>query len=69
MKRSKTGISDFEGIIAPGELDGPDGFRAQTANGTAYAMGTGHNKVYDYSMPQLPPDATRPAGRSNRSGE
>lgn len=58
---------DFEGMIGSGE--NPKGFTAQTANGTAHATGTGWNKDYDWSMDQLPPDATRPAGRSNRSGE
>lgn len=44
-------------------------FTAQTVNGTAHTFGTGHNCEYDYEMPQVRPDATRPAGRSNRTGE
>jgi hypothetical protein len=58
-----------EKIIASGEMRGPDGFRAETANGTAYATGTGWNKEYDWSMRELPADPVRPAGRSNRTGE
>jgi hypothetical protein len=58
---------DFEAIIQAGE--NPDGFTAQTANGTAHWRGAGWNKVMDYTMPELPPDATRPAGRSNRTAE
>ena len=44
---------DFEKLIAKGE--NPNGFTAQTANGTA------HWKVE--------PGPTRPAGRSNRTAE
>ena len=59
----------FENIIQKGE--NPLGFTAQTANGTAHWEGTGWNKTLfsDYDMPQLQPDATRPSGRSNRTGE
>ncbi len=58
---------DFEALIEdrPGGRD----FTAQTANGTAHWKGTGQNKTWDYEMPQLPPDLTRPAGRNNRTGE
>ena len=62
-------IRNLESLIAPGELDGVDGFQAQTANGTAHWKGTGWNKTFDWESPQLPPDATRPEGRSNRTGE
>lgn len=58
---------DFESIIQDGE--NPQGFTAQTANGTAHWKGSGWNKDYDWQMPQLEPDATRPAGRNNRTGE
>lgn len=75
--RKKDGCIDWEKVIAPradrpiGVGPGaPDrGFTAQTANGTAHAMGTGWNKVFDYEMSQLPSDQTRPAGRNNRTGE
>jgi hypothetical protein len=71
----------FSEMIAKGELGGPDGFRAQTANGTAYWKGTGWNdpdgygagwpagRSTSFSTPELMPDATRRAGRSNRTGE
>lgn len=58
---------DFEGLYGKGE--NPQGFTAQTANGTAHAMGTGWNRSEPSSMPELPPDRTRPAGRSNRTSE
>ena len=71
---------DFEKMIGGGELglpDAPDGFQAQTVNGTARWRGTGFNKSgrggwaaqSPWSMPEVEPDATRPAGRSNRTGE
>jgi len=58
---------DFESIVQKGE--NPLGFTSQTPNGTAHWEGTGWNKGWDWEQPQLPPDATRPAGRSNRTGE
>lgn len=58
---------DFEGAIKSGE--NPNGFTAQTANGTAHWAGTGWNRSVPWTMEQLPPDSTRPAGRSNRTGE
>ena len=59
---------DFEKLIEKGE--NPLGFTSQTANGTAHWQGTGWNKsMVDISWPELPSDATRPAGRSNRTGE
>ncbi len=47
-----------------------DGFQAQVVTGTARATGEGWNgdRWVDDS-PQLPPSPTRPAGRSNRTGE
>ncbi len=59
----------FEDLIQKGE--NPLGFTAQTPNGTAHWEGTGWNKEYfaDFERPQVSPDATRPAGRSNRTGE
>ena len=69
MKNQRLRKLDFEKIIQKGE--NPVGFTSQTANGTAHWQGTGWNKNYfsDYDMPQVEPDATRPAGRSNRTGE
>lgn len=58
---------DFEKIIQDGE--NPKGFTSQTCNGTSHATGTGWNKAWDFEQSQLPPDRTRPAGRSNRTGE
>lgn len=58
---------DFEGLYEKGS--NPNGFTSQTANGTAHAFGTGWNKDYCFEHEQLPPDATRPAGRSSRTGE
>jgi hypothetical protein len=59
----------FEDLIQKGE--NPLGFTSQTPNGTAHWEGTGWNKNFmaDFDMPQVSPDATRPAGRSNRTGE
>jgi hypothetical protein len=67
MTEAKPGLDDLESIISAGE--NPNGFTAQTNNGTAHATGTGWNKLEPWSMPQLPPDSTRPAGRSTRTGE
>jgi hypothetical protein len=47
----------------------PPSFNVQTANGTAHWQGTGWNKEFDWRQPQVSPDETRPAGRSNRTGE
>ncbi|HKS73539.1 MAG TPA: hypothetical protein VJQ82_10115 [Terriglobales bacterium] len=59
---------DFEALYAKGE--NPKGFTAQTPNGTAHATGTGWNgDDWKWERDQLQPDATRPAGRSNRTGE
>jgi hypothetical protein len=67
-----------EDCIAQGELDGPDGFQAQTVNGTAHWKGTGWTKDWRggwspdrpwQHSEQVAPDATRPRGRSNRTGE
>ena len=58
---------NFEKLIERGE--NPQGFTAQTCNGTARWKGTGWNKSWDFSQPELEPDATRRAGRSNRTGE
>ena len=69
MKNQRLRKLDFEKIIQKGE--NPLGFTSQTPNGTAHWQGTGWNKDFfaDYDRPQLEPDATRPAGRSNRTGE
>lgn len=68
---------DFEKMIGEGE--NPKGFTAQTVNGTSHWCGTGWNRngrggwaAQDYCWggeEQLTPDATRPSGRSNRTGE
>ena len=66
---------DFEKMIGDGE--NPQGFTAQTPNGTAHWKGTGWNRggrggwaaQNPWSGPQIEPDATRPNGRSNRTGE
>ncbi len=68
---------DFEKMIGAGEMNGVDGFRAETPNGVAYWKGTGKNKGArggwapnnPYVGPDVEPDATRPAGRSNRTAE
>ena len=58
---------DFEKIIGRGE--NPNGFTAQTPNGTARWRGTGWNKLNPTNWPQVDSDPVRPAGRSNRTGE
>jgi hypothetical protein len=58
---------DLEGLIDKGQ--NPQGFTSQTPNGTGHDVGTGFNKVYPFSMGQLPEDSTRPGGRSNRTAE
>jgi hypothetical protein len=61
---------NLENLIKDGQKSGiPGGFVAQTANGTATWRGSGHNKQWDYEQPMVEPDPTRPAGRSNRTGE
>jgi hypothetical protein len=65
--RTKGVKMDFEKLIARGE--NPNGFTAQTANGTAHWRGKGWNKDEPWTSPQVEPGPTRPAGRSNRSGE
>lgn len=72
---AKKSIRDFEGMIGKGEMGQKgafppaDGFQAQTVVGTARATGTGWNISPQWDSPELPPDPTRPAGRSNRTGE
>lgn len=59
---------NWESIIGKGE--NPRGYTSQTVNGTAHATGTGYNKAGPCGgWPELEPDPTRPAGRSNRTGE
>jgi hypothetical protein len=58
---------DFEKLIAKGE--NPNGFTAQTANGTAHWKGEGWNRDEPWNSPQVEPGPTRPAGRSNRTAE
>ena len=67
-RKPETTKMDFEKLIEKGE--NPLGFTSQTANGTAHWRGLGWNKsMFDMTWPELPPDPTRPAGRSNRTGE
>jgi len=62
---ARTRKLDWESII-----DDAD-FTAQTPNGTAKWKGTGWNDQYGapYERPEVKPTKTRPAGRSNRTGE
>ena len=60
---------DFEGLVANGEGNGPGGFQAQTANGTAHWKGTGWNQTMDYTPSEVPEGGPWQGGRSNRSGE
>jgi hypothetical protein len=79
-KRTSGVEMDFERAIGRGE--NPLGLTAQTVNGTAHWRGTGWNRdgpnygvIPDrapaWTSPdhQVRPDATRPDGRSNRTGE
>lgn len=60
----RTSRMDLEGLIQ----DKP--FVAQTANGSSRATGTGWNKSETYGgWGEVEPGPTRPAGRSNRTGE
>lgn len=64
---AKRGI-DFPGLVKRGIADTPDGFRAQTVNGTALSVGEGWNKRQPFSRPQVSPGgAWQPTG--NRTGE
>ena len=58
---------DFEELIGSGE--NPQGFTAQTANGTAHATGTGWNRNRPWSQEQIEPAPAWPTGRNNRTGE
>lgn len=61
---------DFEALIAKGEGKGPDGFRAQTVNGTADWRGTGWNwQGPDYKEPEVPVHGAWQGGRNNRTAE
>jgi hypothetical protein len=67
-RRYKSGHMKFEDLIEFGE--NPNGFTAQTPNGTAHAFGTGWNQdTYTYTREQGPPTPVSPAGRSNRTAE
>lgn len=62
------GRIDWENMIAPAES--PKGATFQTANGTAKAMGTGHNwQGPDFTWPEVPPHGPWKGGRNNRTGE
>jgi hypothetical protein len=71
MAMRTTGVKmDFEKNVARGENPrGADGFLAQTVNGTASWRGMGWNRDEPWTSPQVEPGPTRPAGRSNRTGE
>jgi hypothetical protein len=70
-RKYKSDKMKLENLYARGEGRGPDGFCAETVNGTAHWKGTGWNQVPEYwnTSPQVEPQPTRPAGRSNRTGE
>ena len=64
-------IRDLESLLQDGEAKGaPQGFRAQTVNGTSHAMSLGWNQ-----QPPVKKNPTARAGgawqtpRSNRTGE
>lgn len=69
MRNKSRSNIDWEGLYAKGE--NPKGFTSQTPNGTAHWQGTGWNDDPwgRWEQPQLEPGPTRPAGRSNRTGE
>jgi hypothetical protein len=46
----------------------PLGFTSQTKNGTCHYKGTGWNRVFRYTMPQLPEEGPWQEG-GNRTGE
>ena len=60
---------EFDKLIAKGE--NPDGFTAQTVNGTAKATGTGHNRQPNWPLPtpQDPEGGAWQNPNSNRTGE
>ena len=60
---------DFEKMIAKGEGEGPDGFCAETVNGSAYWRGTGWNRQMTWERPQAPEGGAWQGGRNNRTGE
>lgn len=63
----RTKSLDFESLIASGQ--NPNGFTAQTANGTAKAGNhAGWNRDYDMP-PREPVPATGAWSNANRSGE
>lgn len=67
-RRYKSDKMDFESMIEKGE--NPQGFTAQTANGTAHWQGPGWNQeTWSYTREQGPPTPVSPEGRSNRTGE
>lgn len=66
VKRTKS--LDFESLIASGQ--NPNGFTAQTANGTAKAGNcAGWNRAYQPASPQPYVEATGAWSNSNRSAE
>lgn len=69
MRRPTRRNLDFEAMIQDGELAGTNGFVSQTPNGSAMWCGEGWNRLEPWTSEQVVPDKTRPAGRSNRTGE
>ena len=59
----------FDRLVHKGE--NPNGFTAQTCNGTAKDFGTGWNKQWNWGGAdmQVTPSGPWKAGRSNRTGE
>jgi len=68
-RKYKSDQMGFEKMIAKGEGCGPDGFCAQTVNGTAYAFGSGWNKDYDWKREEVPAEGPWSGSRTNRTGE
>lgn len=66
------GRMNFEKLIDQGGISARE-FTAQTANGTAHAIGTGWNKEWwwpeDGLNSQVQPEGPWAPGRSNRTGE
>lgn len=70
MIRAKGTLRNLETLIKKGE--NPEGFTAQTANGTARTFGTGHNRKDWETTNEWPQDregGTWQGGRNTRWGE
>lgn len=66
-RKTRSPLSNLESLIQDGE--NPNGFTAETCNGTAHWRGTGWNLWPNTAEPQVEPRPAWPAGRSNRTGE